>query len=159
MMFLTPLPCFLLIVALSCAHEAKWSERTIDDDFTLKWRIFANNTAIEFNVLARTRGWLAIGLSPDGGMSRGSDIMIGWLDDRDGVALVLDASIGVERQLLGDAQQDVFGFRGEQNATHTSLRWRRALSTCDADGDRAITVRMNYCDDIMYRRVVDRGRR
>ena len=40
----------------------------------------ANETHIEVQLIYPTRGWLALGLSPDGGM-HGSDVLFGYISD------------------------------------------------------------------------------
>lgn len=123
------------VLALGADNDA-WLELRIGEDLLFKWRIDGDD--IEFDVEASTRGWLAVGLSPNGGMA-GSDVMLGWVDDDSGIARVIDASIGANPPPKSDAQQDVRSVSGEQNATHTRLSWRRALKTCDAEADRAVT--------------------
>lgn len=45
--------------------------------FHLAWRY--NETSIDIEYTAATRGWMAFALSPNGGMNQ-SDVMIAWID-------------------------------------------------------------------------------
>ncbi|CAH1248705.1 Hypp8359 [Branchiostoma lanceolatum] len=49
-----------------------------NEDFVLSWTF--DDEQIEFEARGKTRGWLGLGLSPNGGMP-GSDIAIGWVKD------------------------------------------------------------------------------
>ncbi len=51
--------------------------------FSLKWNIDDKEEFITGLLEVKTRGWIGFGLSPNGGM-KGSDIMIAWVDDKDG---------------------------------------------------------------------------
>lgn len=66
-----------------------WTHSEVLDDkgdFVLRWQ--PRHQEIAFRVEARTKGYLGIGFSPNGGM-KGADIVIGWVDDRNGQAYLL----------------------------------------------------------------------
>lgn len=52
----------------------------------LRWQ--PRHQEILFRVEARTKGYIGIGFSPDGGMEN-ADIVIGWVDDGNGKAFLL----------------------------------------------------------------------
>ncbi|XP_066264864.1 DBH-like monooxygenase protein 1 homolog isoform X2 [Branchiostoma lanceolatum] len=116
-------------------HEA------LDEDgkFVVFWTY--DEDQIEFETHVQTRGWLGLGLSPNGGMP-GSDIVIGWV--KDGQAHLTDR-YAVENSLPPeDESQDWELLSGYENDTHTVLRFKRKLQTCDVR-DRVInkdTVRL-----------------
>ena len=53
--------------------------------FSVKWNIDAKDETITFLCEVQTKGWIGLGLSPNGGM-KGSDIVIAWVDDNNGLA-------------------------------------------------------------------------
>lgn len=55
-------------------------------DVVLRWQ--PRHQEILFRVEARTRGYVGIGFSPNGGME-GADIVLGWVDDRTSSAYLL----------------------------------------------------------------------
>lgn len=71
-------------------HELyQWTHAEVLDtkgDVVLRWQ--PRHQEILFRVEARTRGYVGIGFSPDGGM-QGADIVLGWVDDRTGQGYLL----------------------------------------------------------------------
>ncbi|KAL3274507.1 hypothetical protein HHI36_015890, partial [Cryptolaemus montrouzieri] len=66
----------------------QWTHSEIldkDGAVVLKWQ--PRHQEILFRVEARTRGYVGIGFSPNGGMED-ADIVIGWVDDRTGKAFL-----------------------------------------------------------------------
>ena len=60
--------------------EAKWTHHLVLDQqelFHLFWT--PSEETIRFEIQVKTQGYVAIGFSPNGGMS-GSDIILGWID-------------------------------------------------------------------------------
>lgn len=60
-----------------------WTHSQVLDkkgDIILKWQ--PRHQEISFRIEARTKGYVGIGFSPNGGME-GADILIGWIDDND----------------------------------------------------------------------------
>lgn len=67
----------------------QWTHAEVLDrrgDIVLRWQ--PRHQEILFRVEARTRGYVGIGFSPDGGME-GADIVLGWVDDRTGQGYLL----------------------------------------------------------------------
>ena len=54
------------------------------ETFFVAWQ--QTETQITFEILVKTRGYVAFGLSPNGAM-KGSDIVVGWVND-DGTAVL-----------------------------------------------------------------------
>ncbi|XP_035698652.1 DBH-like monooxygenase protein 1 homolog [Branchiostoma floridae] len=110
-----------------------------DEKFVLLWSY--DEDEIEFETQVQTRGWLGLGLSPNGGMP-GSDIVIGWV--KDGQAYLTDRHATENSLPPEDESQDWELLSGYENDTHTVLRFKRKLQTCDVR-DRVInkdTVRL-----------------
>ncbi|GAU95213.1 hypothetical protein RvY_06869 [Ramazzottius varieornatus] len=115
----------------------------VEQSFFLSWGF--NKTHIDFEITAKTLGWLAIGVSPNGGMNA-ADVLLAWVDDRTGKPTVQDrwliapspySSRTVNLSL--DASQDWVLVAGAQSATHTTIRAIRKLVTCDSQ-DRPFTT-------------------
>eukprot|EP00058_Branchiostoma_floridae_P026472 XP_002611963.1 hypothetical protein BRAFLDRAFT_91848 [Branchiostoma floridae] len=101
-------------------------------DFLLFWTY--DGAQIELEARVRTRGWVGLGLSPNGGMP-GSDIVIGWV--KDGQAYLTDRYADEKALPPEDESQDWELLSGYENDTHTVLRFKRKLQTCDVR-DRVI---------------------
>ncbi|OQV14749.1 DBH-like monooxygenase protein 1 [Hypsibius exemplaris] len=108
-----------------------------------------NTTHIEVELAYPTLGWLALGISPNGGMDQ-SDVLFGYVDDATREVIVQDRYIvatdmsRVNPKL--DSQQDWAMVSGSQNKSHTTIRAVRKLRTCDPE-DRPFgtgTLKMIY---------------
>ncbi|XP_036325473.1 MOXD1 homolog 2 isoform X2 [Rhagoletis pomonella] len=108
----------------------------LNEDFRILWTII--NQDITFEIQARTLGYVGFGFSPDGKLA-GADMAVGWVDK--GQTYFQDRHIKKNGNVepLVDPSQDYILMRGYENATHTVLRFRRKLDTCDTMGDIAIT--------------------
>lgn len=80
-----------------------------DGKIRLHWRVEEQN--IHFLVEADTKGWFAIGLSPNGGMD-GSDVLMGWLDATSRQVFVHDRFAAAKIRPPRDALQDLFNIQG-----------------------------------------------
>lgn len=70
-------------------REMKWTHTEVLDDvgdIILRWQ--PRHQEIAFKVEARTKGYVGIGFSPNGGM-KGADIVVGWVDDATGQPFLL----------------------------------------------------------------------
>ncbi|XP_078593907.1 DBH-like monooxygenase protein 1 homolog [Branchiostoma floridae x Branchiostoma japonicum] len=107
---------------------------TLDEagKYNLFWKF--DEEKIEFEAHVQTKGWVGLGLSPNGGMP-GSDIVIGWV--KDGKAHLTDRYADAKAQPAVDESQDWELVSGNENGTHTVLRFSRKLMTCDTK-DRVI---------------------
>ncbi|OQV15969.1 DBH-like monooxygenase protein 1 [Hypsibius exemplaris] len=108
------------------------------NDYWLRWSYTGDSIDIEAS--AKTLGWLAFGFSRDGGMDK-SDVLFGYVNASSGRANISDRYLvadGTNVQLLLDRQQDWELLTATRNQTHTSIRVRRKLETCDPQ-DHPIT--------------------
>ncbi|XP_035692070.1 DBH-like monooxygenase protein 1 homolog isoform X2 [Branchiostoma floridae] len=128
-----------VVVALLCGDSASAATDLIhhevldeNGDFLLFWTY--DGAQIELEARVRTRGWVGLGLSPNGGMP-GSDIVIGWV--KDGQAYLTDRYADEKALPPEDESQDWELLSGYENDTHTVLRFKRKLQTCDVR-DRVI---------------------
>ncbi|KAG6448889.1 MOXD1 homolog 1 [Manduca sexta] len=112
--------------SLTWAH----SERLDDNgDVLLRW--VNSDSSITFRLEARTRGYVALGFNSARNV-RGADLVVAWVDDRNGNAQILDCH-GPDYQDLpvADDVQNYELISGYQNDTHTTIEFRRQLDTCD----------------------------
>ncbi|KAG8191052.1 hypothetical protein JTE90_029492 [Oedothorax gibbosus] len=103
--------------------------------FHLFWKVDRANEQITFRIEVETKGYVAIGLSTNGGMA-GSDIAIGWV--KNGKAHLQDRHAYKNGLPALDEQQDWHLLNGFENATHTVIQFNRKFDTCD-EQDLAIT--------------------
>ncbi|XP_067643545.1 MOXD1 homolog 2 isoform X3 [Eurosta solidaginis] len=108
----------------------------LNEDFRILWTII--NQDITFEIQARTLGYVGFGFSPDGKLA-GSDVALGWVDK--GQTYFQDRHIQRNGNFepIVDPSQDYILMLGYENSTHTVLRFRRKLDTCDTIHDIAIT--------------------
>ncbi|CAF3368320.1 unnamed protein product [Rotaria socialis] len=58
----------------------KYSIELQPDIADLWWTVDSDANEITFELHMKTTGWIALGISPDGGM-KGADIGVGWVDN------------------------------------------------------------------------------
>uniref|UniRef100_A0A914XB98 DOMON domain-containing protein n=1 Tax=Plectus sambesii TaxID=2011161 RepID=A0A914XB98_9BILA len=127
----------LPLLALGQFYDGFTHHAVLDnsDAYYLYWKPGATgNDYIEFEVQVKTKGWIGLGFSPNGAMA-GSDIVIMWIDannqphisDRHGPT---EGANGFPPE---DAEQNYEIVEARENATHTTIRFKRKQSTCDAD--------------------------
>lgn len=122
---------------VSSALGAHWDHSVfLDDDYRLLWSISGYD--ITFEVQARTHGYIGLGFSKDGTIY-GADIVIGWVHQ--GQVHFQDRHVkkNGDGQPLVDSSQDYVLLLGYENQTHTVLRFKRKLDTCDVAYDVPIT--------------------
>jgi len=99
--------------------------------FRLYWS-HLDDDVIDIGIEANSTGWIAMGLSPNGGMEH-SDIMLGWVDDSDGTVTLQDryTADSMTTPSLDDVD-DLELVGGEQEDGITRLRFQRTRSLdCD----------------------------
>lgn len=109
----------------------------LDDSFRLLWTI--TNQDAMFEVHVRTHGYVGFGFSANG-RPEGADVVIGWVDNGQTFfqdRFVSPNSKSTEPQV--DPSQDYVLLKGYENTTHTIIRFRRKLDTCDGVSDIPIT--------------------
>ncbi|ALC44862.1 olf413 [Drosophila busckii] len=108
----------------------------LNEDFRILWQII--NQDITFEIQARTLGYVGFGFSPDGNLA-GADMAIGWVDKGQTYFQDRHVTRNGDAEPVVDPSQDYMLMLGYENATHTVLRFKRKLDTCDASHDIAIT--------------------
>eukprot|EP01097_Dermamoeba_algensis_P004434 TRINITY_DN2893_c0_g1_i1.p1 TRINITY_DN2893_c0_g1~~TRINITY_DN2893_c0_g1_i1.p1 ORF type:complete len:569 (-),score=81.90 TRINITY_DN2893_c0_g1_i1:66-1772(-) len=108
---------------------------SLDQKYYLFWNITSKGDII-FGVSAQTNGWVALGLSPNGGM-RGADI---WtVRSVDGVFVVEDRFSPDFVTPVLDSTQDVKILWASRNNGATSFIIQRRLESCDDSQDLDIS--------------------
>lgn len=127
----------LVLLFVSAAVATNYQHQVLDNynQFHLFWKADNNQEKIFFRVEVRTKGYVAIGLSPNGGMT-GSDIAIGWV--KNGKAFLQDCYVFKNKLVVMDDQQDWELLNGFENNTHTVIHFSRKFDTCDQQ-DRPVT--------------------
>ncbi|XP_055328888.1 DBH-like monooxygenase protein 1 homolog [Paramacrobiotus metropolitanus] len=128
---------FLLMLHVGHAIELINVRRTTgpapDRPVEISWG--TNETHIEVQLSYPTQGWLAMGLSPEGGMDQ-SDVLFGYVDDLTNEVIVQDRYLQANLLKMSvnlslDEQQDWQKIAGSKNGTYTVIRAVRLLKTCD----------------------------
>lgn len=107
----------------------------LGESVNLSWSVVDGEDDIEFLVEAATRGYVGVGFSPGGRMAA-ADIILGWVDDNTGEVYLVDShGQDTNGAPVADPEQDCILVGGRQNESHTVVRFRRALDTCDRNHD------------------------
>ncbi|CAF0807769.1 unnamed protein product [Adineta ricciae] len=96
----------------------------------LWWTINEANQTILFELHIKTTGWIALGISPAGGMT-GADIGVGWVE-QSGTVRFLDEYATTFTLPLLDNSTDWFALQGREQNGWTAIQFTRALDTCDS---------------------------
>lgn len=86
---------FLIVLASLLSFACSAHDNNLEEEYTfhreldpsghyvLYWRFNLSTETIHFAVDVETEGWVGFGISPTGRMP-GSDVVMGWIDDRTG---------------------------------------------------------------------------
>jgi len=135
--------CMIGLAAFAAALPHK-EIMDADGKFVLEWEVDETNTFIEIAARVQTTGWMAIGVSPNGGMP-GSDIVMAWIDEQ-GNKHFTDRYADSQSEPSIDSDQSGVELLELSSADGAlTLRYRRALAACDSR-DRTIegTSRVLY---------------
>lgn len=112
--------------SLTWAHSERLDQ---NGDVILRW--VNTDSSITFRLEAKTRGYVGLGFNSARNM-RGADLVVAWVDDRNGNAQVLDCyGSEFEDRAIADDVKNYELISGYQNDTHTTVEFRRQLDTCD----------------------------
>ncbi|GAV06539.1 hypothetical protein RvY_16507-2 [Ramazzottius varieornatus] len=131
------------ISGLSFAQDFSTHEINLDDagNFTLKWAVEGDSIDIEVQV--KVTGWIALGISPDGGLAR-ADLLFAYFDITTGRINATDrmaqlSADGSQVQVMMDTVQNWEYLTGTKSDKGLTVRVRRKLETCDSM-DQPITA-------------------
>ncbi|CAF1129901.1 unnamed protein product [Rotaria sordida] len=97
----------------------------------LWWTIDDVRKEITFDLHIRTTGWIALGISPGGGMT-GADIGVGWVDSQGQVNFQDRHASGFFRPMIDNTTNDWFVLQGRELNGWTAIQFKRLLDTCDS---------------------------
>ncbi|CAF0875388.1 unnamed protein product [Adineta ricciae] len=117
----SPIPPFV-----EYAHSAELQTNVAD----LWWSVNDTQQEITFELHIRSLGWIALGISPAGGM-KGADIAIMWVDSQGKVVLQDRYASGESKPMIDDTTQDWFALQGREQNGWTAIQFKRLLDTCD----------------------------
>ncbi|XP_049950240.1 MOXD1 homolog 1-like isoform X1 [Schistocerca serialis cubense] len=137
----TSLPLLLASLALLTGPAAAAAQHSVwlaAGRLWLSWELHLSadapaSAAVELEVTFPAHFQAAgVGFSPKGGMA-GADMALVWFDSR-GMPYVADLH-GTSRNTAPDldSSQDYYLVGGSRNDTHSTVRYRRRLDTCDKD--------------------------
>ncbi|UJR17775.1 hypothetical protein I4U23_004673 [Adineta vaga] len=96
----------------------------------LWWTVNDVEQDITFELHVKTTGWIALGISPAGGM-KGADIAIGWVDFS-GKSFIQDRfAFDKTKPVIDNTTQDWFILRGQEQNGWTAVQFKRAFDSCD----------------------------
>ncbi|CAF0896092.1 unnamed protein product [Adineta ricciae] len=97
----------------------------------LWWTIDDAEREIVFELHVKTTGWIALGISPAGGMT-GADIGVGWIDQTGTVQFQDRYAYNRSRPVIDYTTTDWFALQGREQDGWTAIQFRRLLETCDS---------------------------
>ncbi|XP_056635826.1 MOXD1 homolog 2 [Diorhabda sublineata] len=134
-LFLKLVVVFLVLCLVNLSYSARWAHSVyLNPDYRLLWSLGPSPLEITFELQVKTMGYVGFGFSKDGRMA-GSDMVIGWVDHKQ--VHFQDRHVkdspgsAIDREPEVDPSQDYQLLLGYENSTHTVLRFRRRLNTCD----------------------------
>ncbi|UJR07225.1 hypothetical protein I4U23_011513 [Adineta vaga] len=107
-------------------HSAELQVNVAD----LFWSVNDTKEEIIFELHIKSTGWIALGISPAGGM-KGADIAIMWVDSLGNVTLQDRYASGESKPLIDSTTQDWFVLQGREQNGWTAVQFKRLLDTCD----------------------------
>ncbi|CAF0775985.1 unnamed protein product [Adineta ricciae] len=132
--------CFCWVILEECAALSspiapfatyKHSAELQKDIADLWWTVDDAEQEITFELHIKSTGWIALGISPAGGM-KGADIAIGWVESSGKVFLQDRYSTANSRPMRDNTTQDWFVLQGQEKDGWTAIRFKRLLHTCDS---------------------------
>ncbi|CAF4133963.1 unnamed protein product [Rotaria magnacalcarata] len=105
----------------------------------LWWTVDSVKGEITFELHIKTIGWIALGISPAGGMV-GADIGVGWVDQTGRLYFQDRYSFGRARPMIDNTTIDWFGLQGRESSGWTAIQFKRLLDTCDV-----MDVAIKFC--------------
>ncbi|UJR36615.1 hypothetical protein I4U23_029335, partial [Adineta vaga] len=97
----------------------------------LWWSIDTNKSEITFELHMNTTGWIAMGISPAGGMT-GADIGVGWVNGSGSVTLQDRFAYTYAQPVIDNTTSDWFALQGKEENGWTAIQFKRLIDTCDS---------------------------
>ncbi|CAF3248125.1 unnamed protein product [Rotaria socialis] len=106
----------------------KYSIELQPDIADLWWTVDSDANEITFELHMKTTGWIALGISPDGGM-KGADIGVGWVDNIG--KCIGSICIRFAIPILDNTTSNWLALRGRESDGWTAIQFKRLIDTCD----------------------------
>ncbi|CAF3053826.1 unnamed protein product [Rotaria sp. Silwood2] len=97
----------------------------------LWWTTNEINQEILFELHIHTTGWIALGISPSGGMN-GADIGVGWIDQSGNVHFQDRYALSTITPIVDNTTNDWFALQGREQNGWTAIQFKRSFDTCDS---------------------------
>ncbi|CAF3565153.1 unnamed protein product [Rotaria socialis] len=96
----------------------------------LWWTVDNGAKDITFELHMKTTGWIALGISPAGGMT-GADIGVGWVDSAGKVYFQDRYASDFFKPAMDNTTENWLALRGRESNGWTAIQFKRLLDTCD----------------------------
>ncbi|CAF2811812.1 unnamed protein product [Rotaria sp. Silwood2] len=96
----------------------------------LWWTVNETQQEITFELHIKTTGWIALGISPAGGM-KGADIGLGWVDEGGQVRFQDRYANSSSPPVIDNTTTDWLALKGREQNGWTTIQFKRSLDTCD----------------------------
>ncbi|CAF3332219.1 unnamed protein product [Rotaria socialis] len=96
----------------------------------LWWTVDNGAKDITFELHMKTTGWIALGISPAGGMT-GADIGDGWVDSAGKVYFQDRYASDFFKPAMDNTTENWLALRGRESNGWTAIQFKRLLDTCD----------------------------
>ncbi|CAF3460707.1 unnamed protein product [Rotaria socialis] len=97
----------------------------------LWWTVDNVEEEIIFELHVKTTGWIALGISPAGGMI-GADIGVGWVDQEGHVHFQDRYAFNRSKPIIDNTTNDWLHLQGREQNGWTCIQFKRLLDTCDS---------------------------
>lgn len=74
----------------SSAHTLR-----VNDNFTLNYQLTGDNKTIEFEIVAKTKGWVGLGFNENSADMKGADIVLAYVVNSNQTTLTVSHSINI----------------------------------------------------------------
>ncbi|CAF4944392.1 unnamed protein product, partial [Rotaria socialis] len=108
----------------------KYSIELQPDIADLWWTVDSDANEITFELHMKTTGWIALGISPGGGM-KGADIGVGWVDNTGKVHFQDRYASDFAIPILDNTTSNWLALRGRESDGWTAIQFKRLIDTCD----------------------------
>ncbi|CAF1548880.1 unnamed protein product, partial [Adineta ricciae] len=121
----------------------------------LWWTVDDIEQEITFELHVKTTGWIALGISPAGGM-KGADIAIGWVDSSGKSFLEDRFAVGKVTPITDNTTHDWILLHGQERDGWTAIQFKRSFDSCDPmdvpirSGTNILIYAYGLTDSIMY---------
>ncbi|CAF5002602.1 unnamed protein product, partial [Rotaria sp. Silwood1] len=96
----------------------------------LWWTTNEVEKEIIFELHINTTGWIALGISPAGGMN-GADLGVGWIDQSGNIHFQDRYAFDTVIPILDNTTSDWFALQGCEQNGWTAIQFKRLFDTCD----------------------------